>query len=51
LAAITPKKLAQMKKAAELYTLKHRLANVDLRLMAVATFDEPPQIGEIIQIS
>lgn len=50
LAAITPKKLAQMKKAAELYTLKHRLANVDLRLMAVATFGEPPQIGEIIHI-
>ena len=50
LAAITPKKLAQMKKAAELYALKHKLAGVDLRLMAIATFGEPPQIGEIIQI-
>jgi ribonuclease HII len=50
LAAITPKKLAQMKKAAELYALKHKLVSVDLRLMAIATFGEPPQIGEIIQI-
>lgn len=50
IAAITPQKLKQMKKAAELYALKHKLTDVDLRLMAVATFGEPPQIGEILQI-
>ena len=50
LAAITPKKLAQMKKAVELYALKHKLANIDLRLVAIATFGEPPQTSEIIQI-
>lgn len=50
LAAITPRKLRQMKKAAELYALKHNLANIDLRLMAIATSGETPQIGEMIEI-
>ena len=50
LAAITPKKLAQMKKAAELYALKHRLAGVDLRLMAVATSGSPVRVNELIYI-
>lgn len=50
LAAITPKKLNQMKKSAELYALMHKLTDADLRLMAISTFGEPPEIGEIIKI-
>ena len=37
LAAITPKKLTQMKKAAELYVQRHGLAAADVQLMAMAT--------------
>lgn len=51
LAAITPKKLNQMKKAAELYALMHKLADVDLRLMAISTRGEFMQIDKILDVS
>lgn len=51
LAAITPKKLNQMKKSAELYALMHKLTDVDLRLMAISTRGESMLIDQIVDVS
>lgn len=51
LEAITPKKLQQMKHAAELYVLKNKLQNLDRGLIAVATTGDKPIVTEILHIS
>lgn len=50
LAAITPKKLTQMKFAARLYVHNNNLADVDLRLVAISTTGDPPTTSEVIFI-
>jgi ribonuclease HII len=50
LAAITPKKLAQMKYAAEFYVHTNKLENVDLRLMAIATTGDDPAVTSVVEI-
>jgi len=48
MAAITPKKLSQMKFAAELYVANHCLNENDLRLAAIAVSGETMNVGEIV---
>ena len=50
LAAITPKKLNQMKFAARLYAHNERLRDMDMRLIAVATTGSPPVIAELLEL-
>lgn len=50
IAAITSKKLHQMKKAAELYVLLNKLASVDLRLVAISTKGGVPQVEDVTEI-
>jgi len=50
LAAITPKKLRQMKFAAEYYALKHQLDNNDLRLTAVSLTGSPPIVESYLEV-
>ena len=50
LAAITPKKLNQMKFAVKLYAHSNKLEGTDLRLMAVATANEPPEVTTVVEI-
>lgn len=50
LEAITPKKLNQMKFAAKLYAHSNKLENIDLRLVAIATTNEPPVVAAVIEI-
>lgn len=50
LAAITPKKLNQMRYAAKFYAHTQRLAESDLRLLAVATTGHPPAIAAVVDI-
>lgn len=49
-AAITPKKLRQMKFAAELYAHTHNIHNHDLRLMVASMFGHPPTIEQLIEV-
>jgi ribonuclease HII len=44
LSAITPKKLKQMKFAAEYYVLSNKLSDIDLRLAAISLGGEPPLV-------
>lgn len=51
IAAITPKKLHQMKFAAEFYALKNQLlGTVNLRLIALAVSGEPPEVETYLEI-
>lgn len=50
LAAITPKKLKQMKFAAEVFVQKHNLTNTDIRLVAIATVGSDTEIERVIEI-
>ena len=50
LAAITPKKLNQMKFAARLYAHNNRLNDTDLRLLAIATTGMPPVVTQIVEV-
>ncbi len=51
LSAITAKKLRQMKFAAEFYTLKNKLNNTDMRLVAVSVADDPPVVVDYLEIT
>lgn len=50
LAAITPKKLQQMKFAAGYYAQVRRLAAMNLRLVAVSVTDEPPRVEDYLEL-
>lgn len=50
LAAITPKKLSQMKFAAEVYVQKYKLQGYDRQLMAVATTGDPAVVTDMLEI-
>jgi len=50
IAAITPKKLRQMKFAAEYYALKNKLPGFDLRLTAIAVSGELPEVERFLEI-
>ncbi len=50
LAAITPKKLAQMRYAAQFYAHVNHLVGVDLRLLAVATTGDEPVVTTVVSI-
>lgn len=50
LAAITPRKLARMRYAAELYVHFYKLTNCDRLLLAVATTGQPPLVESIVEI-
>ncbi|PID29298.1 ribonuclease HII [Candidatus Saccharibacteria bacterium] len=50
LAAITPKKLQQMRRAAALYTHFNNLEDCDLHLLAIATAGETPVVGEVVVV-
>lgn len=51
LAAITVKKLAQMKFAASFYAQTKCLGNCDLRLQAAALTGQPPEVTELVEIT
>ena len=50
LAAITPKKVNQMKFAARLYAHNNRLNDTDLRLLAIATTGQLPVVTQIVAV-
>lgn len=50
LAAITPKKVAQMRFAATLYAHRHKLAQTNLQLLGVATTGQPPHVVDIVAV-
>lgn len=50
LAAITPKKLAQMRYAAKFYAHTEKLVNTNLRLLAIATASDPPRVLTITTV-
>jgi len=50
LAALTAKKLRQMKFASELYTSSKKLFDTDLRLSAISVSGEPPVVEEFLEI-
>ena len=50
LAAITPKKLNQMKFAARLYAHNSSMNNVDMQLLAIATTGNPSAITQVVSI-
>ncbi len=50
LAAITPRKLNQMKFAARLYAHSNQLTDSNLSLVAVSTTGEPPDVAELATI-
>lgn len=50
LAAITPKKLNQMKFAAKFYAHSQKLENANLRLVAIATTGDTPAVTEVVEI-
>lgn len=50
LAAITPKKLNQMKFAAKFYAHSEKLNGFNLQLLAIATTGDPPQIESVVKI-
>lgn len=49
LAAITPKKLAQMRYAAEFYTHAHKMADVSMRLSVIVLTGEVPEVTDYIE--
>ncbi|HEU0266464.1 MAG TPA: YraN family protein, partial [Candidatus Saccharimonadaceae bacterium] len=50
LAAITPKKLNQMKFAAKFYVHTNKIEGVNLRLLAVATTGDTPVVTNLVEI-
>ncbi|CAN5379217.1 hypothetical protein BH10PAT4_BH10PAT4_2220 [soil metagenome] len=50
IAAITPKKLRQMKFAVELYKLKHDIQDTNLCLLAISVSGQPPTIDEVLEV-
>jgi ribonuclease HII len=50
MAAITPKKLRQMKFAAEYYALKNNLVRTNLRLAAISVSGMPPIVEEYLEV-
>ena len=50
LAAITPKKLRQMKFASELYVSSKKISDIDLRLAAISVAGGPPVVEEFLEI-
>ncbi len=50
LAAITAKKLRQMKFAAEYYALVNKIQTHDLRLVAISVFGQPPVVDDYLEI-
>ncbi|OYW43612.1 hypothetical protein B7Z28_00760 [Candidatus Saccharibacteria bacterium 32-45-3] len=50
IAAITPKKLRQMKFAAELFALKHSLSDINLRLSVIEMSNQPPSVESYLKI-
>jgi Holliday junction resolvase-like predicted endonuclease len=50
LAAITARKLSQMKFAAKLYVHKNHLEDTDLQLLAVATTGDEPVVVSVVTI-
>lgn len=50
LAAITPKKLNQMKFAAKFYAHASKLEDIDLRLVAIATASDMPEVISFVEI-
>jgi ribonuclease HII len=50
LAAITPKKLRQMKFAAEFYVLSNQISDVNLRLAVMALSGEPPNVETFLEV-
>lgn len=50
LAAITPKKLKQMKFAAEYYALRHEIDDLNLRLSAVSLVGTPPEVEDFLEV-
>lgn len=51
IAAITPKKLRQMKFSSELYVHRYQLHACDRRLVAISTTGDPPQIQDFLILS
>lgn len=49
LAAITPKKLRQMKFAAEFYTLSNYISDINLRLSVISVSGQPPQVDIFLE--
>ena len=50
LAAITPRKLAQMKFAAKFYAHSNQLSGIGMRLLAIATTGTPPEATDLVEI-
>lgn len=50
LSAITPKKLRQMKFAAEFYVLSNQISDINLRLVAMALSGQPPEVVELVEV-
>lgn len=50
IAAITPKKLRQMKFAVELYALKNQITDSQLRMAVAAVTGEPPRVEQYLEI-
>jgi ribonuclease HII len=50
IAAITPKKLRQMKFAVDLYSLKHQITDRELRLAAISVGGDPPEVEKFLEI-
>lgn len=50
LAAITPKKLRQMKFAAEYFALKNDLTNINLRLAVASVTGKPPEVETYLEL-
>ncbi|MDB5167347.1 MAG: putative Ribonuclease [Candidatus Saccharibacteria bacterium] len=50
IAAITPKKLRQMKFAVELYTLKNKISDVNLRLLGISVTGIPPIVEDFLEV-
>jgi ribonuclease HII len=50
LSAITPKKLRQMKFAAEFYALANQISDTDLRLATISLCGEPPVVDSYLEI-
>ena len=49
LAAITAKKLNQMRYAAKFYAHTKKLTDTDLRLLAIATAGDPPEVIKVVR--
>jgi ribonuclease HII len=47
---ITPKKLKQMKFAVELYTLKEKINDIQLRLVAISVTGDPPMVEQFLEV-